>query len=224
MLKLGWFSSGGEGSRFLLESVLLNKPNDVHIKWVFMNKDVDEDVNAYKYAQLVESAGIRLFTLSWKKHWNKRHYTINDEKKEKWYRKDYDWQVSQIILDNWDVLPDYVFMVGYMRIITKELLSRFKFVNLHPGLPDGYKGTYKQVIEKLKKKAKGGPITTGSMTHYVDEGVDTGKPIMFFRFTCHAEYDIIRKQTLTREPYLLLKTIEYLNLPIEVLNANISSI
>jgi folate-dependent phosphoribosylglycinamide formyltransferase PurN len=108
-------------------------------------------------------------------------------------------------------------MAGYMRIITKHLLKVGKFVNLHPGLPGGHKGTYKEVIEKLKAESKNGMITTGSMTHFVDEGVDTGKPIMFFKFTCQADYDIIRSKTLAREPYLLLKTMDYLNLPKEIL-------
>jgi folate-dependent phosphoribosylglycinamide formyltransferase PurN len=217
MLKLGWFSSGGEGSRYLLEQVLMLKPNDVEIKWVFMNKDVDEDENVRKFQLLCRQAGIPNFSYSWKKFKEKKYVTGSLDFK----RKLYDSEVAEML--DFYITPDhsrlnevdYIFMVGYMRIITKSLINQAIFINLHPGLPDGYKGTYHEVIEKLKRDAKGGAITTGSMTHYVDEGVDTGRPIMFFRFTCPAEYDIIRSMTLAREPYLLLETINHLNFPVD---------
>lgn len=227
MLNLGWFSSGGAGSRRILEDVLMGKPNDIKIKWVFMNKDYDEDENATKYHELCRSAGLPHFNLSWKKFRDTKYIGADLDFK----REMYDKEVAEML--DFYVTPDhlrlkeidYIFMAGYMRIITKFLLRQATFVNLHPGLPGGYKGTYHEVIEKLKRDANGGNITTGSMTHFVDEGVDTGKPIMFFKFTCPADYDIIRSQTLAREPYLLLKTMDYLNLPKEILkSADISTI
>jgi folate-dependent phosphoribosylglycinamide formyltransferase PurN len=207
MLNLGWFSSGGAGSRYILEHVLLLKPNDIHIKWVFMNKDVDEDENAENYTDIVKSAGIPLLTLSWKS------FTKYNGHTKEVVREMYDREIAEML--NFSNV-DYVFMAGYMRIITKHLLKHKTFVNLHPGLPGGHKGTYHEVIEKLKTEAVNGFITTGSMTHFVDEGVDTGKPIMFFKFTCPPEYNTIRKHTLWGEPHLLLATMNHFNYPIEI--------
>lgn len=210
MLKLGWFSSGGEGSRFLLENVLLKKPSNVSIEWVFMNKDPEEDENTRKYAELCHSAGIHLYYEPWKGM--KERWGTDDIK---WLRNLYD---DEYIASLLEVIPkvDYIFLVGYMRIITGKKLLKYPMINLHPGLPGGHKGTYKEVIEKLKKESKDGLITTGSMTHYVSKDLDGGRPIMFFRFTCRPEYDIIREKTLEREQYLLIKTMEYLNTPVDV--------
>lgn len=221
MLKLGWFSSGGEGSRHILEQVMLHKAPQWKIDWVFMNKNRDEDENSIKYARLCDFLEIPLYTFSWKDYRKGLHFSEDSAKdyQLKWSRKWYDEQVNDMLWKNncWNV--QYVFMAGYMRIITKELFDTYfkvKFINLHPGLPGGPKGTYKEVIEQLKSKSETGFITTGSMTHYVNEVLDGGQPLLYFKFTCPADYGIIREETLKREPFLLLKTMEYLDTPIEI--------
>jgi phosphoribosylglycinamide formyltransferase-1 len=75
--------------------------------------------------------------------------------------------------------PDYIFLLGWMRILTNAFLSRFpgKVVNLHPALPGTFAGT--RAIERAFEAYQAGNIVrTGVMTHYVpDEGIDCGPVI-----------------------------------------------
>jgi len=72
--------------------------------------------------------------------------------------------------------PDYIFLLGWMRILTDSFLTRFagKVINLHPALPGTFAGTH--AIERALEAYRSGTIDrTGVMTHYVpDEGVDCG--------------------------------------------------
>lgn len=208
MLKLGIFSSGGEGSRFLLEQTILKKPNDISIEWVFMNKSINEDEYSSEFAAMADFYGIQLHTKSWKNF--KENYTGKEDA-----RRAYDFGIFDSLEESWSKV-DYIFLVGYMRIIKSQYLLKYPLINLHPGLPGGHKGTYKEVIEKLKAESKDGMITTGSMTHHVVKELDGGKPIMYFQFTCAANYDLIRKNTLEREQYLLIETMKYLNTPKDI--------
>jgi phosphoribosylglycinamide formyltransferase-1 len=75
--------------------------------------------------------------------------------------------------------PDYVLMLGWMRLVGIRFISRFpgKIINLHPALPGAFPGT--EAIEKAWfSYMKGEIATSGAMIHYVpDEGVDSGPVI-----------------------------------------------
>jgi phosphoribosylglycinamide formyltransferase-1 len=72
--------------------------------------------------------------------------------------------------------PDYVLLLGWMRLLSSPFLSRFpgKVVNLHPALPGAFPGT--EAIERAYEGYREGKIEkTGVMLHFVpDEGVDSG--------------------------------------------------
>ncbi|HUX39168.1 MAG TPA: bifunctional phosphoribosylaminoimidazolecarboxamide formyltransferase/IMP cyclohydrolase [Rectinemataceae bacterium] len=76
--------------------------------------------------------------------------------------------------------PDWILLLGWMRILSKAFLSRFpgRVVNLHPALPGGFPGT--EAIKRAWMAASEGRIDrTGAMLHLVpDEGVDTGPLIV----------------------------------------------
>jgi phosphoribosylglycinamide formyltransferase-1 len=78
-----------------------------------------------------------------------------------------------------DYRPDFVLLLGWMRILTSAFLARFPgaVVNLHPALPGTFPGTHS--IERALAAFKNGEIAaTGVMTHFVpDEGVDSGPVI-----------------------------------------------
>ena len=73
-------------------------------------------------------------------------------------------------------LPDYVVLVGWMRILSSSFLSSFpnRVINLHPALPETFPGTHS--IERAYKAYQRKEIKhTGVMVHLVpDEGVDNG--------------------------------------------------
>ncbi len=79
--------------------------------------------------------------------------------------------------------PDYIFLLGWMRVLGREFTDRFpgRIVNLHPALPGAFPGTH--AIERAWDACARGEIEeSGVMTHFVpDEGVDSGPVIEFER-------------------------------------------
>ncbi len=76
--------------------------------------------------------------------------------------------------------PDYVLLLGWMRILSSAFLSRFqgRVVNLHPALPGTFPGTH-SIEQALEAYRAGAIAATGVMTHFVpDEGVDSGPVIV----------------------------------------------
>ena len=91
-------------------------------------------------------------------------------------RRAYDRRLADSIAS---VNPDYIFLLGWMRILTEEFIGRFpgRIVNLHPALPGTFAGV--NAIERAWQAYLEGEIAcTGVMTHYVpDARVDSGPVI-----------------------------------------------
>ena len=91
-------------------------------------------------------------------------------------RRAYDAELADIVQS---FRPDFIFLLGWMRLLSSEFLSRFpgKVVNLHPALPGQFPGTH--AIERAFSAFRQGKISnSGVMTHFVpDEGIDSGPTI-----------------------------------------------
>lgn len=89
----------------------------------------------------------------------------------------YDIELAKII-NNFGV--DLIVCAGWMHVLSAEFLNEIgntKIINLHPALPNQFHG--KNAIEKAFAAFENGIIDkTGIMVHYVDAGIDTGKPIL----------------------------------------------
>ena len=68
-----------------------------------------------------------------------------------------------------DLNPDLVVSVGFMRILDKEFVEKFRTINTHPALLPNFPGAH-AVRDALAAKVS----ESGCTLHYVDEGVDTG--------------------------------------------------
>ena len=70
---------------------------------------------------------------------------------------------------------DIIFLAGFMRILSKIFIRKFKgkIINIHPSLLPKYKGlnTFKRVLVSKEKY-------TGCTVHFVDEKLDSGKIIL----------------------------------------------
>jgi formyltetrahydrofolate-dependent phosphoribosylglycinamide formyltransferase len=88
-------------------------------------------------------------------------------------RQRYDAQLADLV-EPWK--PDYVFLLGWMRILGNAFIRRFpgRIYNLHPALPGSFPGT--NAIQRAWDAWREGKIDhSGVMVHLVpDEGVDTG--------------------------------------------------
>jgi phosphoribosylglycinamide formyltransferase-1 len=65
--------------------------------------------------------------------------------------------------------PDLVVSVGFMRVLSKEFVEKFRTINTHPALIPNFPGAH-----AVRDALAAGVKVTGTTVHWVDEGVDTG--------------------------------------------------
>lgn len=70
---------------------------------------------------------------------------------------------------------DLVVLAGYMQLLSPAFVGRFRnrIVNIHPALLPAFPG-----LDAIGQALEAGVETTGVTVHFVDEGVDTGPPIV----------------------------------------------
>ena len=70
---------------------------------------------------------------------------------------------------------DLVVLAGYMQLLSPAFVARFRnrIVNVHPALLPAFPG-----LDAIGQALAAGVETTGVTVHFVDEGVDTGPPIL----------------------------------------------
>ncbi len=70
---------------------------------------------------------------------------------------------------------DLVVLAGYMQLLSPAFVARFRnrVVNVHPALLPLFPG-----LDAIGQALEAGVETTGVTVHFVDEGVDTGPPIV----------------------------------------------
>jgi phosphoribosylglycinamide formyltransferase 1 len=70
---------------------------------------------------------------------------------------------------------DLVVLAGYMQLLSPAFVARFRnrVVNVHPALLPAFPG-----LDAIGQALAAGVETTGVTVHFVDEGVDTGPPIL----------------------------------------------
>jgi phosphoribosylglycinamide formyltransferase 1 len=70
---------------------------------------------------------------------------------------------------------DLVVLAGYMQLLSAAFVRRFRnrVVNIHPALLPAFPG-----LDAIGQALAAGAETTGVTVHFVDEGVDTGPPIL----------------------------------------------
>lgn len=74
------------------------------------------------------------------------------------------------LLDDLD--PDLVVSAGFMRILSRQIVEKFKIINSHPALLPSFPGAH-----AVRDALAAGVSETGTTIHWVDAGVDTGPVI-----------------------------------------------
>lgn len=163
----------------MLRTVMEHKSKgdlDVELAFVFCNWDNEEQDNPRReqraeFFQLVQSYGIPLVTISWRKF----RPDLWDSQPETW-RKEYGKEMRRL-------LQPYGFdlgiLAGYMLWVDDETCESYDLMNLHPALPDGPKGTWQEVIWHLiETKAE----EQGAMMHLCTPEWDRGAALTYCRF------------------------------------------
>ena len=79
---------------------------------------------------------------------------------------------QQLISEVDKLKPDLVVSLGFMKILPKAFIDKFRTINTHPALLPNFPGAH-AVRDALAAKVE----QTGTSVHWVDEGVDTGPVI-----------------------------------------------
>jgi phosphoribosylglycinamide formyltransferase 1 len=71
--------------------------------------------------------------------------------------------------------PELIVLAGYMQLLSEAFVTRFRnrIVNVHPALLPAFPG-----LDAIGQALAAGVAETGVTVHFVDEGVDTGPPIL----------------------------------------------
>jgi phosphoribosylglycinamide formyltransferase-1 len=71
--------------------------------------------------------------------------------------------------------PELIVLAGYMQLLSEGFVTRFRnrIVNVHPALLPAFPG-----LDAVGQALAAGVAETGVTVHFVDEGVDTGPPIL----------------------------------------------
>jgi folate-dependent phosphoribosylglycinamide formyltransferase PurN len=204
-LQLGWFAtSRGTTSlkifNYIYDAIKTNELN-AEIKFVFINRELGEAENSDRFINTIQGYNIPLISFSSLKFMPELRKTNLEE-----WRTLFDKEVYERI-KNFDV--DIVMLAGYMLILSKFLCNKFTFINLHPALPWGPKGTWQEVINQIiNEKHK----EHGVMIHLVTEELDRGPVLIYCKFTIKEyDFDKIRQEGIRYELPLIKKTLQLLS-------------
>ena len=175
MYQLGWFSTGrGGGSRGLLTRMRQEIENGnvrAKIAFVFCSREPGDAEGSDQFIKLVKSYNLPLICFS-----SKRFTTNKGEYLSLPWRLEYDREVMKLLKG---YNPDLCVLAGYMLIVGPEMCQRYNMINLHPAMPGGPTGTWKEVIWKLIADRE---TETGAMMHLVTPELDKGPPVTYCKF------------------------------------------
>jgi phosphoribosylglycinamide formyltransferase 1 len=85
-------------------------------------------------------------------------------------REQFDSEMGEII-DHFK--PDLIVLAGFMRLLSKPFVRKYKIINIHPALLPSFPGTH-----GYEDAWKYGVKISGCTVHFVDEEMDTGPIIL----------------------------------------------
>jgi folate-dependent phosphoribosylglycinamide formyltransferase PurN len=190
-LSLGWFTSArGAGSRAMFEAVagaIADGTLDARFAAVYCNRDPGEDPATDEFFARVRAAGAPLMTRSSVafRRASGGARSRAGEPLPAW-RLEYDRAVEASL----GAHPfDLGVLAGYMLIFEHEFAQRHALLNLHPALPGGPTGTWREVIRQLIRTRA---TESGVMLHLAIPEVDMGPVVAYCRYS-------LRSPALDRE-------------------------
>ncbi len=180
MFSFGWFSSGrGQGSIDLLTTAEQEMQTGFipgRIAYVFCDREPGETPAADRFHGVVRSLDLPLISLS------------SQGLRQKIRQKSADVEEARLEFDSqvWELLAGYdievAILAGYMLVVSPRLCEQLLCLNLHPAVPGGPQGTWRQVMWQLMEV---GAREAGAMMHLVTPELDKGPPVTYFHFPLH---------------------------------------
>ena len=210
MKRIGWFTTArGPGSYNLFTTMLdrLRKGEiNAQLSFVFINRDVRGNEYRKKIIELAQADGVPVILFP--------SDTFMPELKEKRmdeWREAYGKGVRERIAEH---PMDFGVLAGYMLIIDPQTCREHDLINLHPALPDSYKGTWEEIVGKV---VENNDRSYGATVHVCSPELDRGSIIAFDSFDIdplRPKYPTkeelvkgIRAEEVRREVPLLMETI-----------------
>ncbi len=180
-LRVGWYTTArGAGSRGMFEAAveaIQLGTLDAEIAFVFCNRERGEDPATDGFLDRVMEIGIPLRTLS-SVGFRRAHGGGRSRPGEPLpaWRERYDAEVARLV-DPFDSTIGV--LAGYMLIFSGPFVREHPLLNLHPALPDGPIGTWREVIRTLIRTSA---VESGVMMNLAIPEVDAGPVATFCRY------------------------------------------
>lgn len=222
-MKLCWFTTGRDKEALtLLQDVYKATEEgiiDGKVTLLFMNRERKESIISDKIISFAEERQIPIELLSSKRFFDERGLKTIEG------RRLFDSEI-RTRLERYDF--DLIFLAGYMLILSSVIFEPYLVLNLHPSLPNAYKGKWEDV---MRKTVEDGERQFGAMVHIVNEFLDEGPCVSYAKlrlegglieelynnvyrgdstsrdFLCH----IMRNQEFAIETPLIVKTLSMLS-------------
>ena len=190
-LGIGWYTTArGAGSRgmFLAVRTAIDAGTlDARFAHIFCNREQGEDIATDEFFDLARDTGAPIVTLSSvryrRKHGGERSHP-NAPLPE--WREAYDAEVARLVDPH---VAQVGVLAGYMLIFSPPFVSQHPILNLHPALPNGPAGTWREVIRQL---IRSGAQESGAMIHLAIPEIDAGPVAAFCRYAIRGDNDSTR--------------------------------
>jgi phosphoribosylglycinamide formyltransferase-1 len=193
-LRIGWFTTArGAGSRGMYEAVrgaIDEGSIDAEITYVFCNREPGESEATDAFLADVRASGVEVRTLSSVRY----RRAVDGERSSPGeplpaWRGEFDAEVATLLDDR----PiDIGVLAGYMLIFTAPFVETHPLLNLHPALPTGPVGTWREVIRELIRT---GASESGVMVHLAIPEVDEGPVAAYCRYSIRGpRFDAVRAE------------------------------
>ena len=175
VLWLAWFTTARDQAALDLLKAAWEKKKEgfynLSIPVVFVSRERGESRESDAFMDWAEGQGLTIEAFS------ARRFQPEQRKGDPVaWREAYDRGVGRL-LERYRF--DWIFLAGYMWIVSPVLIRKFRIINLHPAPPGGPQGTWQEVIwETLRKRLP----EAGAQIHVVTEALDEGPPLTYVTF------------------------------------------
>lgn len=180
---------------------------DARLSFVFINRDIKGNEFRKKIIQMAEEDGVPVIIFPSDGFMPE----LKSKDIEAW-RDEYGKGVRERI----SKYPmDFGVLAGYMLIIDPQTCREHDMINLHPALPDTYKGTWEEIVTQV---VDNGDDAYGATVHVCSPELDRGSIIAFDRFDVepirphHGSKEelvkAVRAREVEREAPLLMESIK----------------
>ncbi|MDA0365303.1 MAG: formyltransferase family protein [Chloroflexi bacterium] len=188
-LRIGWFTTArGAGSRGMFEAVRAAVDDgslDADFACVCSNREPGEDPVTDQFFATIRDRALPLVTLS-----SVRYRGEHGGERSRAGAPLPEWRAAFDTELGARLAPypfDIGVLAGYMLILTPQFVAQHPLLNLHPALPGGPVGTWREVIRELIRTRA---PESGVMVHLAIPQVDAGPVAAFTRYPIvGAEFD-----------------------------------